>query len=95
MRFKTSKSPAHSENFVLVLGACKVYWRFIKSFAAITRMLDCLTLKDADTDSDNMTKEQLQVFKMLKENGDVTSGIRITLSWLDVHARHRRIGVPT
>lgn len=59
-------------------GVCNVYMRFIKSFAAIVRPLNCLSRKDTDRDWDGTAKKQTQVFQTLKEK--VTSHLVLALT---------------
>lgn len=65
------------------LGAYNVCRRFIKSFAAIARPLNCFTQEDAGPDWEGPTQEQLEAFETLKKK-------MMSAPVLAYHARARR-----
>ena len=65
--FKTFTFPRTLKQMRSLLGACKVYRRFVKGFAKIAHPLTDMTHKDSDPDFYNPTEAQLQAFDNRKK----------------------------
>ena len=92
--FAHAQFPRNSTQLRSFLGAANVYRRFVTGYSGIARPLNAMLRKDAETDWDSPTNDELEAFETLKRNS-LRPDTPTPESESPVHGRHGCVCVST